>query len=189
MRGADLHLTEAERADLVERGRAPRRPRRRSRRGDGLRVPLRPAARPVLDRLQRHRTAGSMRRSTMRWRRRRASPASSPSRPARVPPRALVQARTIADADRQRARAAVVERVDVRVLHAAARHARLPRDAARRDLPRRSSLGRCTTAPARGCRGGSPSRRTTPRIWSGTISTARSASPGWVSSGAWLTIW
>ena len=66
--------------------------------------------------------------------------------------RTLVQARTIADARRQPARPAVVERVDVRVLHAAAGDGVVSRHAARRNLPspsvkRQINTARCAASP------------------------------------------
>ncbi len=102
--------------------------------------------------------------------------------------RALVQARAVADADRQRARAAVVERVDVRVPDAAAGDALVSGHAARRNLQRGGPAADSSTARSAACPGASPSRPTTRRTSRGTISTARSACPGSASSAASPTI-
>ena len=82
-------------------------------------------------------TAGSTRRTTTRWRRRRGSPAFVAIATGADCPRSLVQARAIADAERRIARAPLVERVDVRVPDAAARDADVSGHAAARDLRRR----------------------------------------------------
>ena len=157
--------------------------RRRPRRRDGVRVSLQRRAAALLDRLQRdRRTAGLvvLRHAGL------GSAAGELRRDCHGPDpaRALVQARALADAHRQRTGAAVVERLDVRVLHAAARDARLSRHAPRRDLPRRRRAPDPVRTSARACPGASPSRRTTRRTSSGTISTARSACRGSASSGA-----
>ena len=69
--------------------------------------------------------------------------------------------------------------VDVRVPHAAARHAQLPRHAAGRDVRSRWCAARSSTAPSAACRGACPSPRSTPRTPSSPTSTRRSACPGW----------
>ena len=92
--------------------------------------------------------------------------------------RALVQARSLADAERNVARAALLERVDVRVPHAAARDAQLSGHAARRDVRGGGRAPDCTTAINAACRGASRSPPTTCRTSTETISTARSACPG-----------
>ena len=137
-------------ADPCRAAREPVPARRRVRRRDELPLPLRRAAEPPRDRLPRRRRGG-------------AGPARSlPLRPPRLggaprelhrdregrPPReALVPPRPRRHERAREPGAPVVERDAVRVPHAAARDAQLPRHAARRDLPDGG-------APAAGLRGG-----------------------------------
>ena len=101
-----------------------------------LRVPVRPRPPPARDRLQRRRPPA--RRQLLRPARLRGAPRQlRRHRPGKAPAGALVQPRPAADHLRRPARAAVVERVDVRVPDAAAGHADLRPHAARRDVPRR----------------------------------------------------
>ena len=76
------------------------------------------------------------------------------------------------------ARAAVVERVDVRVPDAAARHARLSGHAARRDLPRGHRAADGVRRARAACHGASPSPRTTRRISSGNYQYRAFGVPG-----------
>ena len=125
----------AARAAPTARGaRAARRARRRARR-HGLRLPLRPDARPARDRLQRRRPPP--RRELLRPARvGGAAGQLRRDRPGQAAAGALVRARPPAHHGRRRAGAAVVERLDVRVPDAAAGDA----DATRT---------RCSTRPAR----------------------------------------
>ena len=147
------------------------------RRGDRVRLPVRRRAPAVLDRLQRRPTAGSTTRTTtsLASEARLASFVAIATRQDLA--RALVQARTLADAERHVARAALVERVDVRVPDAAAGDAVAPRHAARRDLRRGRAPADRLCGAAAACRGASPSRPTTRRISRATISTGPSACP------------
>ena len=76
--------------------------RRRLRRGNRVRLSLRSRSGSSSRSATASPTGGSTARTTTRWRRRRASPASSRSRTRQDPARTLVQARTLADAERAR---------------------------------------------------------------------------------------
>ena len=109
-------------------------------------------------------TAGSTPRTTTRWPPRRGSRASWRSPPAQISHehwfklgRSLTPSGTLA-------RAAVVERLDVRVPDAAARHARVSRARCSTRPTAPSSSGRSSTARSAACRGASPSPPTTRRI-------------------------
>ena len=95
-------------------------------------------------------TAGSTRRTTTRWPRRRGWPASWRSPPARSPHEHWFKLGRSLTPSGGVARAAVVERVDVRVPDAAARDAHLSGHAARTRPTARSSSGRSSTAQRRG---------------------------------------
>ena len=161
------------RADRARR--APRRAGRRSARGDRVRLPLQRRAAAVLDRLQRLPTAGSTTRTTTCWPRRRGSPASWPSPRARCSHEHWFKLGRSLTPSGSVARAAVVERVDVRVPDAAAGDALVSRHAARRDLRRRRAPADRVRRAARRAVGhlrvGLQRRRTS----RGTISTAPSA--------------
>ena len=168
-------------AELAERAERLAASRRRPGRGNRVRVPVRPRAAAVLDRLQRHRRPA--RRLVLRHAGLRGAAGQLPGhRHRQDSARALVQARAIADAERRIARAALVERVDVRVPDAAARDARPIRARCCTRPTTRSCSGRSSTASGAGCRGGSRSRPTTPRISTATTSTAPSAFPASASS-------
>ncbi len=136
-RGAAGHRASATACGGAHRaGRAAGRARRRPHRRDRVRFPVQRGAAAVLNRLQRHRRPA--RQLVLRHARvRSAARELHGHRNRHCLARALVQARPIADAERQLARAPLVERIDVRVSDAAARHATLPGHAARRDVQRR----------------------------------------------------
>ena len=90
---------------------------------------------------------------------------------------ALVQAGPPDDAGRTASRARVVERVDVRVPHAASRHAQLSAHASSRDLPRGHQPPHRIREGGRAFRGASRSPRTTCRMPARIINIARSAYP------------
>ena len=168
--------------------RPPRRARRRPARRNRVRLPLRRRAAAVLDRLQRRRRPP--RRLLLRHPRvGSAARQLHGDRARQGVARALVQARTLADAERLVAGAALVERVDVRVPDAAAGHAIARRHAARRDLRGGRAPADALRRAAAACRGASPSRPTTSRTSKGTISTGPSACPASASSAAWPTTW
>ena len=158
-------------------GHAARRARRRSRRGDGVRLPVRSRSAGCSRSASTSPTAGSTPRiyDTLASEARLASFVAIAT--GQIPHEHWFKLGRSLTPTGGRARAAVVERVDVRVLHAAARDARLPGHAARRDLPRGHRPADPVRRAARECRGASPSRPTTRRTSSGTTSTARSACP------------
>ena len=134
--GRMKRLIEASRqraSDLVERADRLCGTVRRSARRDRVRLPLQSRAPALLDRLQRRRR--TTRQLLLRHPRVRGAAGELHGHRARQGlARALVQARTLADAERHLAGAALVERVDVRVPDAAAGDAIARRHAARRDL-------------------------------------------------------
>ena len=132
-------------------------------------------------------TGGSTARTTTRWPPKRGSPASWRSRLGKCPHEHWFKLGRSLTPSGHVARAAVVERVDVRVPDAAAGHAhRIPARCSTRPTTR-SSSGRSSTPRGAACRGASPSRRTTRRISRATISTGPSACPASGSSAAWPT--
>ena len=118
-------------------------------RRDGLRLPLRPDAQALLDRLPRGRRRARLRTATTCSPPRRGSRASSRS-PRATSRRALVPARPRADAGRPRLGAGLVVGLDVRVPDAVAGDARAGRQPARADLPRSSCGARSQYGAERG---------------------------------------
>ena len=183
-RRADLQPTDADRAALDRTRRAARRdsPTISSRRWTSASSST-AAAPAVLDRLQRHRRPA--RRLLLR---RAGSEARLASFVAiatgQIPHEHWFKLGRSLTPTGTRARAALVERVDVRVLHAAAGDARVSRHAARRNLPRRHRPADAVRRRPARSRGASPSRPTTPRTSTGTTSTAPSACPASASSAA-----
>ena len=102
---------------------------------------------------------------------------------------ALVLARPPADQSWRRREPDFVERLDVRVPHAAADHAELREHPAGADLQGRGVAPDRIRPATRACPGAFPSPATTPPTCTRSISTGRSACPGWASSAGWETTW
>ncbi len=141
------------RPPALRRAARPAAPQRRHRARDvgahRLLDALRPAPPALLDRLQPER--GPARPELLRPARQRVPPRELPrGRQGRRAAGALVPARARAHQDRRGPRARELERVDVRVPDAAARHARLAEHAARRDVRDGRARARSSTARTRG---------------------------------------
>ena len=176
----------------VRRRRCGRSPTRvsRARRRHAVRLPLRPPAAHLLDRLPpgRRRRPGRLDGVVLR-------PAGvggaarqlRRDRQGRRPAAPLVPPRTPGHERRRPRDADVVGRHDVRVPDAAAADAELPGHAARSELPRERAAPDRLRPRSAACRGASRSRPTRSPIAPATISTGRSACPASDSSAAWPT--
>ena len=163
------------------RAAGARAPRVGARRRDAVRLPLRPPAAHLLDRLspRRRRRPGTARRLVLRSA--GVGSAAGQLRRDRQGRRAaapLVPSRTSGHQRRRPRDADVLGRHDVRVSDAAAADAELPRHAARSELPRQRAAADRVRRGSAACRGASRSRRTPSPIATATISTGRSACPG-----------
>ena len=152
---------------------------------DGLRLPLRPGARPACDRLQRRRPAPRRRATTTCSPPRCGSRASSPSRRASCRRTSwFALGRQLATLDGKTVllswSGSMFEYLMPMLVMPSYENTLLDET-----LPRRGRATDRATAASAGCPGASPSRATTPPTRSSTTSTARSACRGWGSSAAW----